>query len=93
MLGVASLVLLGIHTAVIMVLPALAGAGAALAYHHSPAGAAKEFRSQKIIVLGLVTGRGFPVRLKPLLYPEFIQKQCDYLGDTIPTWEAPNENC
>ena len=26
-------------------------------------------------------------------YPEFIQKQCDYLGDTIPTWEAPNENC
>ncbi len=24
-------------------------------------------------------------------YPEFIQKQCDYLGDTIPTWEAPNE--
>lgn len=28
-----------------------------------------------------------------LLYPEFIQKQCDYLVDTIPTWEAPNENC
>lgn len=26
-------------------------------------------------------------------YPEFIQKQCDYLVDTIPTWEAPNENC
>lgn len=25
-------------------------------------------------------------------YPEFIQKQCDYLGDTIPTWEVPNEN-
>jgi len=21
-------------------------------------------------------------------YPEFVQKQCDYLGDTIPTWEA-----
>lgn len=26
-------------------------------------------------------------------YPEFIQKQCDYLVDTIPTWEVPNENC
>lgn len=26
-------------------------------------------------------------------YPEFIQRQCDYLGDTIPTWEVPNENC
>ncbi len=24
-------------------------------------------------------------------YPEFIQKQCDHLGDTIPTWEASNE--
>lgn len=26
-------------------------------------------------------------------YPEFIQNQCDYLGDTIPIWEVPNENC
>ena len=26
-------------------------------------------------------------------YPEFIQRQCDYLGDTIPTWEVPDENC
>lgn len=26
-------------------------------------------------------------------YPEFIQRQCDYLGDTIPTWVTPNENC
>lgn len=24
-------------------------------------------------------------------YPEFIQKQCEYLGDTIPTWEVPYE--
>ena len=67
--GGASLVLLGVHTAVIMVLPAFAGAGAALAHHHSPAGAAKEFRSQKIIVLGLVTGWGFPVCFEPLLHP------------------------
>lgn len=26
-------------------------------------------------------------------YPEFIQRQCNYLGDTIPMWETPNENC
>ena len=25
-------------------------------------------------------------------YPELIRKQCDYLGDTIPTWEADYEN-
>ena len=25
-------------------------------------------------------------------YPEFIQKQCAYLGDTIPTWEESYEN-
>lgn len=26
-------------------------------------------------------------------YPNLVQKECDYLGDTIPTWEVPNEEC
>ena len=69
MFGAASLVFLGVHAAVIMVFPAFAGAGAALAHHHSSAGAAKEFCGQEIIVLGLMTGWRFPVHLKPLLYP------------------------
>ena len=69
MLGVAGLVFLGVDTAVIMVFPALAGAGAALAHHHGPASPAKEFCRQEIVVLGLVAGRGFPVLFQPLLYP------------------------
>ena len=45
-LGVTGTVFLGIHTAVIMVLPALAGACPAFAYHHSPASAAKQLCCQ-----------------------------------------------
>lgn len=68
-LGVTGTVFLGIHTAVIMILPALAGTCPAFAYHHSPASAAKQLCCQKIIVLGFVPCRGFPVYCKPLLYP------------------------
>ena len=32
------------------------------------------------------------LRLVAEYYPEFLQKQCDYLGNTIPTWEVENEN-
>lgn len=32
------------------------------------------------------------LRLVSDYYPDFLQKQVDYLGDTIPTWEVPNEN-
>ena len=68
-LGVAGLVLLGIHAAVIMIFPALAGTCPAFAYHHGPTSPAKQLCGQKIVVLGLVTGRGFLVCFKPLLYP------------------------
>ena len=45
-LGVTGAVLLGIYTAVIMILPALAGACSAFAYHHSPESAAKQLCCQ-----------------------------------------------
>lgn len=32
------------------------------------------------------------LRLVAEYYPEFLQNEIDYLGDTIPTWEVPNEN-
>lgn len=32
------------------------------------------------------------LRLIAEYYPEFLQNESDYLGDTIPTWEVPNEN-
>lgn len=32
------------------------------------------------------------LRLVAEHYPEFLQNERDYLGDTIPTWEVPNEN-
>ena len=32
------------------------------------------------------------LRLVAEYYPEFLQNESDYLGDTIPTWEAPNES-
>lgn len=32
------------------------------------------------------------LRLVAEYYPEFLQNESAYLGDTIPTWEVPNEN-
>ena len=32
------------------------------------------------------------LRLAAEYYPEFLQNESNYLGDTIPTWEVPNEN-
>ena len=66
--GVAGSVLFGVHTAVIVIL-FLGGAGAALAHHHSPAGAAKQLGCQQIIILGLMTGGGFPILCQLLLHP------------------------
>ena len=78
---VAAFLFLGVYTAIIMVFPALAGAGAALANHHGPAGATKQLCGQQIIVLGLVAGRGFSVCRKPFLHP-VKQVLGDNSGDT-----------
>ena len=52
LLGVASVIFLCVHTAVVVVFT-LGGAGAALADHHGPTGAAEQLSRQQIVILRL----------------------------------------